>query len=71
MNDFDNSNVNLILESFQDFRWNDRVPERGQEFRDQRFEVQEGLQRCSHRRGDKSLAVHHTHEKDLPHRLSW
>jgi len=53
-----------------DFRWNDRLPERRQELGHQRFEVEEGLQRGSHRRRDQSLAVHHPHEADLPHRLS-
>ena len=50
-----------------DFCWHDRLPQHRQELRDQRPQVQEGVQRGTHCRRDQGLAVHHPHEEDLPH----
>ncbi len=53
-----------------DFSRLHRVPEYWQIFYHQHAPQEESLHHCSYPGRDESLAVHHTHEAHLPHRLS-
>jgi hypothetical protein len=52
-----------------DLSWDHRLPEHWQELRDQCSHGEEMLQSCPHPWRDQGVAIHHPHEKNIPHRL--
>ncbi len=71
---FNNFTATILDAAFleeADLRGIHRVSEHGEVEYHQYVTEEKSLHRRTHPRGDESVAIHHTHEADLPDRLPW